>query len=73
MINNVTVVAPAMFLRWVAGKQIEIDGAMAALAAERASGEEQQLISGQKAAAGSGEAATQVQQTQAADQAGKNK
>jgi heme/copper-type cytochrome/quinol oxidase subunit 2 len=49
MITNVTVVDPKFFVRWVAGKQIEITGAMAALGAERASGEEDQLISGQKA------------------------
>jgi heme/copper-type cytochrome/quinol oxidase subunit 2 len=73
MITNVTVVDPALFLRWVGGKQVEIDDAMTALGLERASGEEQQLITGQKSAAGTGEAATQVQQTEAADQAGKNK
>ncbi|MBJ7354565.1 MAG: hypothetical protein JHC98_07035 [Thermoleophilaceae bacterium] len=71
MITNVTVVDPRLFVRWLGGKQIEIDQAMAALAAERASGEEQQLISGQKGAPS--EAASEAAQTQAADQAGKNK
>jgi heme/copper-type cytochrome/quinol oxidase subunit 2 len=72
-ITNVTVVDPALFKRWVAGKQIEISESMAALGAERASGEEQELISGQKSAAGTSEAASEVDQTKAADAAGDNK
>jgi heme/copper-type cytochrome/quinol oxidase subunit 2 len=45
-ITNVTVVDPRLFVRWLAGKQIEIDQAMTALGVERADGEEQALIDG---------------------------
>ncbi len=71
MITNVTVVAPEVFARWVVGKQIEIDRAMTALGLERASGEEAQLITGEKGAA-AGTAKSEIQQTQAADGEGKN-
>jgi heme/copper-type cytochrome/quinol oxidase subunit 2 len=73
MITNVNVVEPRFFELWLAGKQIEIAGGMAALGAERASGAEQELISGEKPAAGPDEATTETQQTEEADQAGKNK
>jgi hypothetical protein len=69
-ITHVTVVSPAFFARWVVGKQIEIDKAMTALGLERVSGEEEQLITGQKGA-GAATAASQAQQTQQADQEGK--
>ena len=35
MITNVTVVDPRLFVRWLAGKQIEITEAMTALGAEK--------------------------------------
>lgn len=49
MTTNVVALPPAQFLLWVAGKRIEIDKATAALLAERRSGEEQALESGQNA------------------------
>jgi cytochrome c oxidase subunit 2 len=49
MTTNVVALPPAQFLLWVAGKRIEINAATAELLKERNSGEEQALISGQKA------------------------
>jgi cytochrome c oxidase subunit 2 len=49
MTTNVIALPPGLFLRWVAGKQIEISDAMKALGVERLSGEEAELITGQKA------------------------
>lgn len=51
-ITNVTVVDPRLFVRWLAGKQIEIDQAMTALGVERADGEEKALIDGGKSELG---------------------
>jgi heme/copper-type cytochrome/quinol oxidase subunit 2 len=68
-ITNVTVVDPRFFVRWLAGKQIEIDQAMTALGAERASGEEEELITGEGQPS---EAASETEQTEAADEEGKN-
>lgn len=48
MVTNVSVVDPRLFVRWLAGKQIEIAEAMTALGLERTSGVEEQLISGEK-------------------------
>ncbi|MGH2907583.1 MAG: hypothetical protein ACRDKI_12555, partial [Solirubrobacterales bacterium] len=52
MTTTVVALPPAQFLRWVAGKKLEINAAVAKLLSERNSGEEQALISGQKAEAG---------------------
>ena len=46
MTTTVIALPPALFLRWAAGKQIEISAAMAALGVERLSGEEEALITG---------------------------
>lgn len=47
-ITNVSVLDPRLFVRWLAGKQIEITEAMTALGAENASGEESALVTGEK-------------------------
>jgi len=60
-ITNVTVVDPRLFVRWLAGKQIEIAGAMTALGAEKASGEEESLVEGKSAP---GETAAEREQTE---------
>lgn len=72
MVTNVSVVDPRLFLRWLAGKQIEINDAMTALGIERTSGVEEGLITGKQGAA-AGTAASQLEQTDAADKQGKNK
>ncbi len=72
MTTNVRVVPFRDYVRFVATKQLEIDGAMTALGLERASGMEEQLITGQKGAA-AGTAASEAAQTAAADKGGKNK
>ncbi|MFT4049978.1 MAG: hypothetical protein QM648_09105 [Solirubrobacterales bacterium] len=69
-ITHVTVVQPALFARWVLGKQIEIDKAMTALGLERVSGEEEQLITGQKGAPAA-TAASEAEQTDEAAEEGK--
>lgn len=51
-ITNVTVVDPRLFVRWLAGKQIEIDQAMTALGVERTDGEEAALIDSGKSELG---------------------
>lgn len=48
-VTNVTVVDPRLFVRWLRGKQIEIDQAMTALGVERADGEEAALVDGGEA------------------------
>lgn len=70
MTTNVTVVNPALFEAWVTGKQDEIAKAMTALGLERSSGEESQLVTGEKGA-GAATAASEAQQTEAANQEGK--
>lgn len=47
MSTTVIALPPRLFVRWVAGKQIEIAEAMAALGVERLSGEEEELITGE--------------------------
>lgn len=72
MTTKVTAVDSRLFVRWLAGKQIEISEAMTALGLERASGAEAQLLSG-KTGAGVGTAESELDQAAAADQQGKNK
>ncbi len=47
MSTTVIALPPRLFLRWVAGKQIEITEAMNALGVERLSGAEEELITGE--------------------------
>lgn len=70
MVTTVNVVDPALFARWVVGKQVEIDRAMTALGAERTSGEEEQLITGEKGAPAA-TAESQAEQSKEAAEEGK--
>lgn len=72
MVTNVTVVPPALFAKWLVGKQVEITEAMTALGLERTSGVEEGLITGKEGATAA-TAESQLQQTDEADQEGKNK
>ena len=71
MTTKVTAVDSRLFVRWLAGKQIEISEAMTALGLERASGAEAQLLSG-KTGADAGTTKSELDQEAAADQQGKN-